>query len=151
MTIIEKVVCRQEFDRRNTKAHQVLDGSLRGHPGVRTTQPFRDIRVELGESLDMECVDHGLVPWCARWAVISPGKSRINDYSQGGIRRIVTLVAGQIGLGVAYAVAKEFVSPAHVTANRSGVGVEHDLVWIEAVSLLGSVRAMDAVAVELAG
>ena len=107
--------------------------------------------MELGESLDMEFVDNGLVPWRARRAVISPGKSRINDHRQGGIRRIVTLVAGQIGLGVAYAVAKEFVSPAHITANRPGIGVEHDLVWIEAVSLLGGVRTMHAIAVELTG
>jgi hypothetical protein len=73
--------------------------------------------MELGEALDVEFIDNGLMPWRARWAVISPGKSRINDHSQGGIRRIVTLVTGEIGLGVAHAIAKEFVSPTHVTAN----------------------------------
>jgi hypothetical protein len=107
--------------------------------------------VELGESLDMEFVDNGLVPGYAWRAVISPGKSRINDHSQGGIRRIITLVTGQISLVVAYAVTKELVSPAHVTTNRPGIRVEYDLVWIEAVSLLGGVRAIDAIAVELAG
>src|SRR5947209_7199059 len=117
VAIVKKVVYWQEFDCRNTKTDQVLDGSLRRQPGVRTTQPFRDIRVELGESFDMEFVDNGLVPWRARRAVISPGKSRINDHSQGGIRCIVTLIAGQIRLGVTHAVAKEFVGPAHITAN----------------------------------
>src|SRR6266699_3996549 len=151
VAIVKKVVYWQEFDCRNTKTDHVLDGSRRRQPGVRTTQPFRDIRVELGESFDMEFVDNGLVPWRAWWAVISPGKSRINDHSQRGIRRIVTLIAGQIGLGVTHAVAKEFVGPAHITANRPGIGVEQDLIWIEAVSLLGGVRAIDAIAVELAG
>src|SRR5262249_44330473 len=99
----------------------------------------------------MEFVDHGLVSWCARCAVICPGKSWINDHSQGGIRRIVTPVAGQVGFVVAHAACKESVRPAHVAANQPGIGVEHDLVWIEAVSLLRGVRAMDTIAVELAG
>jgi hypothetical protein len=97
----------------------------------------------------MQLVDKGFVPWCTWWAIISPGKSWINDYSQGGICRIVTLVARQIGLGVAHAVAKEFISPAHVTTDRPSVGVEHNLIRIEAVSLFGSVRAIDAIAIEL--
>src|SRR5262245_18209719 len=97
----------------------------------------------------MQLVDKGLVPWCTRWAVISPGKSRINDYSLGGLWRIVASVAGQIGLGVAHVVAKEFISSAHVTTDRPSVGVAHNLIRIEAVSLFGSIGAIDAIAIEL--
>ena len=107
--------------------------------------------MQLGKALDVQLVDNGLVPWRARRPVVPPGKGRIDDHGQGGIRRVIPLVKGQVGLWVAQAVAEEFVGPAHITANSLGIGVEHDLVRIEAVPLLGLIGAMDAIAIELAG
>src|SRR5262249_15844134 len=94
-------------------------------------------------------VDNGLVPGRARWTVIPPGKGGINDHGQGSIGRVIAPIIGQIGLRIAQAVAKKGISPAHITANRFGVGVEYNLVGVEAVPLLWCVGAMDAIAVEL--
>jgi len=78
-----------------------------------------------------------------------PGKGRINDDGQGGIRRTVPVVKGEIGFGVTHTVGKEFVGPPHIAANRLGIGVEHQLAGVKAVALLRLVRAVDPVAVEL--
>ena len=103
----------------------------------------------LGEPLDVQLIDHRLVPGYARWTIVAPGKGRINDHGEGGIRRTVPVVKGQIGVGVPHAVGKKLVGPPDIAANRLGIGVEHQLAGVKAVALLRLVRAVDPVAVEL--
>src|SRR5262249_44918300 len=83
------------------------------------------------------------------WTVIPPGKGRINDHGQRGIRRIIARIVGQIGRWMASTIAKQFLSPAHITAKRLGIGVEHNLAGVEALPLLGCVGTIDAIAIEL--
>src|SRR6266536_1199216 len=98
----------------------------------------------------MQLVDDGLMPGDARWAVVSPGKGRINDRSQRGVWGAVPVIKSEVGLRVAQRVGKECIGPAYVAANRFRIGIEHKLVGIEAVPLLWLKGATDAVAIELA-
>jgi hypothetical protein len=80
MPVVEKVMHRQEFDGGDAELGQIADRRLRRQPGIRPPEPFRDLRVPMGEALDVQLVDEGLVPRGARRAVIPPGEGRIDDH-----------------------------------------------------------------------
>src|SRR5688572_23671275 len=94
-------------------------------------------------------IDQSLMPGSARRTVVSPGEGRIGDQPQRRKGGVVAIVERQIASRIAELVAEHRVVPAQVTADRASVGVEHDLVGVEAVPLLRFVRAMNTVAVEL--
>ena len=133
VAVIQVVVDRQQLDGRHPEVGQVLDRRLGGQPGVAAPQPIGDVRVELGEALDVQLVDDRLVPGGPRRPVVAPGEGRIDHGRQRGIGCTVAVVEGQVGLRVVELVAEQLVGPLHVAADRLGVRVEHHLVGVESV------------------
>src|SRR5262245_15295143 len=150
MSIVEKIVHWQELDSCNSQAAQVTDGGFRGESGVSAAQPLWYLVMQLGKAFHVQLIDQRLVPRYTWWAVVTPGKGCIDDHRQGGVWCAVALVEGQIGLGVSDAIAEELVGPAHVTADGLGIGIEHHLVRVKPVALLGLIWAIHAIAIELA-
>src|SRR5215510_12045743 len=106
--------------------------------------------MQLGEPFDVQFINNGLVPWRARRVVVAPGKSWINDYSQWGIGGVVAVVKRQIRFRVANTVGKKLIGPSHIPTQGFGIGVEHNLVGIKAMSLLRLEGSVHTIAVELA-
>ena len=102
---------RQQLDGRDAQVGQVLDGRLRGQPGVAAAQVLGHVRVELGEALDVQLVDHRLVPGGARRPVVAPGEGRVDHRRQRGEGGAVAVVEREVGLRVAELVAEQLVGP----------------------------------------
>jgi hypothetical protein len=105
--------------------------------------------VAAGEALDVHLVDEGFVPGRARAAVVAPGEGGVDDGGEGREGGVVAVVEGEVV--PADAVAEEGVVPLDVAGDGLGVGVEDDLVGVEAVAVPGVVGPVDAVAVNLSG
>jgi hypothetical protein len=149
MAVVEMEMDRHQLDGRHAKIEQVLDDRLRGKPGIAAAFLFGNARVTHGHAADMSFVDERFMPGRAWRAVVAPGKRSIHHRAQRAECRAVTFVEGQVIR--ADFVAKKGVIPAHVPANRLGIGIEQHLVGIKAMAVLRIVRTMDPVAVELAG
>ena len=86
-----------------------------------------------------------------RGGVPAPGEGGIDDAAFGHQSRAVPLVEGQIVGLVPQRVTEHLRSPPELTDMRLRVRVEQQLVMVEAVAVLGIVRAVHAVSVDSAG
>src|SRR5262249_45409701 len=103
--------------------------------------------MELGEAAYMGFVDDRVLPrntWLSRAA---PGEGRVDDAAFEGERRAVPLVKGQI-VACFHFVAEQGRVPSNMTDDLLRIGIEQQLVGIEAVSSSGLVRAVNAIAIE---
>jgi hypothetical protein len=76
-----------------------------------------------------------------------PSRRPIDGHGSGYIGRAVPVVSREILVRVCYGVAEERIVPLERPRDRLGVGVEEKLGRIEAMPVLGLVRAVDAVAI----
>ena len=116
--------------------------------GVRPALLLGHVGVQLGQALDVRLVDEGLVVGDGEAAVALPVEERVDDHAVRHVRRGVVVVAGVL---VAEVVGEERLVPVDVAGRGLGVGVEEQLVGVAALALVGVPRAVDAVAVALAG
>src|SRR3954468_19791546 len=108
-------------------------------------------RMQLGKALDVRLVDNRPLPRHFRLARGAPGEGRVDDAAFLHQRGAVAFVIGEILVGMVELVAEQLRSPAQPADQLLGVGIEHELVGIEAVSRVGFVGAVDAVAIDGAG
>ena len=64
----------QELDGRDAEVDEMRDRSVRSKARVRATEIVPDALEQLRESLDVELVDHGLVPRSTEKATSSPSR-----------------------------------------------------------------------------
>ncbi len=102
-----------------------------------------------GEALDVHLVDQHLAPGHSGRPIVAPGEGLVQHGGQRREAGVVALVERQIGLRVAHAVAPHFVAPARLPGDGLGVGIEQDLVLVEAVAFGRLVGAVHAIAVNL--
>ncbi len=99
----------------------------------------------------MGLVDDGIAPRHARRAVVAPGEGAVDHAAFRHAARVVAAVERQVFAGRADPVAEMGVGPAERSEQRLGVGVDQQLVGVEAVAGGRLVGAVDPVAVERAG
>jgi hypothetical protein len=104
-----------------------------------------------GHAADMGLVDHRFGPGAVRAHMLVPGEGGIHHPAFRHAEAVVAPVEGQVGAVRADAIAEMGIRPAYRAAQRLGVGVEQQLVGIEAVAVARLIGAMDAVAVEQPG
>ena len=126
----------------------MLDHGRVRDAGIGAALLFGDLRVQLGQALDVGLVDDRLVVGDPQLAVAVPLEERVDDHAVHGVRRRVGVVPG---VGVAEFVGEERRVPVDLALDGLGVGVHQQLVRVEAVAVLRLVRAVDPVAVLLAG
>ncbi len=147
----DRVVDRQQLDRTDPEGVQVPDGGIRGQPGVGAAQILANASMSRGETLDVKFVDRRLVPRRVEQAVALPVEVRIDDDAlrdRGGI----VLVVGDRAVLVARLVAEDAGAlPVDPFLDRARIGVDQQLRRVEAVTLLGGIATVDAVAVALPG
>ncbi len=128
----------------------MADGRLGGEPEVRPAQRLGHVRVQLGEALDVQLVDDGLVPRRLRRAIVPPGKRIVHNRGERRVRGAVAIV-GRRAVGRAHAKREQRVVPPRRASDDLGVGVHDQLARVEAMAVLRRVGAVDAIAVELTG
>ena len=121
--LIDERVHRQELDRRDAEALQVFDGRAAGEAGVGAAQLLGHFRMALGKALDVQLIDHRVLPWRARRTIVAPAERRIDDLA-----------------------ATE--SRGNLAADEMRVRIEQILARIEAMAAIGIVRPVYAVGVE---
>ena len=148
MAVLDERMDREELDRRNAEVAQICHDRCRREAGERAAHGVPDLRVAHREPLDVQFVDYGLVP---RTLIRppSPGEGRVDHPAFRNERRTVAIVEGQILRVVAHPVAEQSVVPFERADERLGVGVDEQLVVVEAVARLGFVRSVHPIAIEL--
>src|SRR5262245_507646 len=111
---------------------------------------FRKAGMPSREAFDMQFVDNCFVPWGARLAVVAPCEGRVDDGGQHRKWRVVARIEREILLRVAEAITMNLITPADVPPDRLRVGFEHDLVRVESMPAVGSVEAVNPIAIQLA-
>jgi len=127
----------------------VLDRRRRRHPGVLSALVLGDLRVPLGEALDVDLVDHRVVPGMAGRPVVAPVEVRIGDDAAGHERGAVRAAGRQIVL--VQLVRIDGLVPFRMPLDGASIGIEQELGWIAAQSLLRLPGAVDAIRIAMAG
>ena len=148
MAVVGERVHRQELHGRDAKALEMLDRMLVREPGVGAAQFRRHPRMTHGKALDVQLVDHRVLPGNARRAVVFPVVCGVDNAAFRHSVRIISAVEGQILVLVADAISEVRVAPYQLSGQALGVGVDQQLVGVESVTVVRPVRAMDAVAVK---
>src|SRR5208337_643755 len=152
MTVVDEGVDRQKLDRRYAKRLDVVDDGLRAETGVEALDPFVDERVELGEALHVHLVDDRLVPRDVAATVFAmPIEVRVDDDRLRHVGRAVALVEGEVVPVRADRIAEDGGVPGELAGVGARVGVEEELVRVEAAPDLRLVGPVDAEAVEGSG
>ncbi|OIQ64858.1 hypothetical protein GALL_535890 [mine drainage metagenome] len=149
--VVKMGVDRQQFDRSDAKAGQVIQHRLAGKAKVGAAQAGINAGMGGGQAFDMRLVDHRAVERVVGVAVCAPVIGGIHHHRFRHGEGAVAGVERQIGARAAKAVAHHGVRPFQPPVKLLGIGVDQQLVGVEAVARLWLVGAMRAKAVAGAG
>ena len=144
-----EVVDGHELHRGHAEPDQVVDHRGAGQAGVGAPQAGGHVGVEGGEALDVQLVDHGVVPRGAGVGVVAPREEGVGHHRPGDVGGRVAPVA--LVVGAARAVAEDGLVPVEAAVDGQGVGVDEQLGRVEAQAPVGFPGAVDPVAVALPG
>jgi hypothetical protein len=149
--VVDEVLHREELDRGHAEGLQVIQHLLDAQSREPALRLRRHVRMAARVAGDVHLVDEAVVGRVVRPAVVAPVEVRVDHLALGHHRGAVAPVERQVLLLVADGVAEMRVAPLVAEAARDavGVGVDQQLVGVEAVPALGLVGAVHAVAVEL--
>ena len=146
--VVGEVMHGHQFDCVDAQRFQVIDDHRMGDGGVRTADLFGNVRVRLGQPLDVRLVDHRVGVFVAGRAIDPPVEERVDDDGLGRAGRGVVVVAA---VGIAEVVAEQRLIPLERAVDGLGVRVQQQLVGVAPVTRGRVVRPVHAVAVALAG
>ena len=124
------------------------DRGVRGQSRVGAAQVLAHPGHLLREALHVQLVDDGRVPRTPEQLVALPVEGVVDHDRLGDRRGVVGLVQDEVV--VARVRERPAAIPEHRALDRLRVGVDQELVGVEAVALLGRPGPVDAVAVALA-
>ncbi len=146
--VVDELVHRHELDRRDAELLEVVDDRGVRDAAVGAAQLLGDAGVQHREPLDVGLVDERRRVRRLGLTVAGPVEERVDDDALHHVRRGVLVVAR---VGIAEVVAEERLVPVDLTLDGLGVGVQEQLVRVEALAALRVVLAVHAVAVALPG
>ena len=141
---------RQELDRGDAELDEMLDHGRVAEGVIGAADRLRHSRMELGQALHMGLVDDGVGQRAARRAVVAPVMGRVLDDAFRHHRRAVAPVGGEVAAVRAHAIAEQRIVPADAAEELARIGIDQELVRIEAVAVARVVGSVHAIAVELA-
>ena len=142
--VVEESVDGQQLHRGDAQALQVGYRSVAGQASVGATLRLGHVRVLAGEAFDMQFVQHGLVGRDGGGAVVAPVEVVVHHHTFGHVGGVV----GGVSAIVLQVVAQVLRAGAQRTLYGLGIGVEQQFGCIAAVTRLGQIGAVDAVAVQ---
>ncbi|CAM4196786.1 hypothetical protein ROMU108268_19215 [Roseomonas mucosa] len=149
--VLQEGVHGQQLHCRDAQAQHVLDHARVGQAGEGAAQAWMQGAVAHGEAAQVRLVDHRVRPGRGGGAVVAPGEALVHHQGLGHGHGTVAAVEGKVLAAVADAVAEERVGPGDLPDQLAGIGVEQQLVRVEAVAAPGLVGAMGAQPVDEAG
>ena len=139
-----------DFDDNGSYAYlDVIDDIAGAHPRVGATDALRHGGVQPGEAAHVGFIDDGMVPRDALAAgFLLPVEVGVHHHTLGYERRTVALVEAQVVVLGADGVAEARRVPFQLAEVPPRIGVEQQLVGVEAVPVLRLVGAVHAKAVD---
>ena len=145
--VVDELVHREQFDRGDAEAAQVVDRRGMCETGIGAAQIIGDVGVALGEALDVRLVDDRLVQRRTWRAVVRPVEERVVDDALRHVRCAVVVVTGVF---VALVVGEARLVPVDIAVDRLRVRVEEQLRRVAPQARRRIPRPVYAVAVALA-
>src|SRR5690606_888672 len=102
------------------------------------------------ETTHMHFIDDGVLPWPLWRPLAAPGKGWIDHPAFGHIARAVPAIEREIGI-LAHHVAEQRGMPDQTACQSLGIGIDQQLVMIEAMTGSRIIRSVDAIAIQLSG
>ncbi|MNO90258.1 hypothetical protein D3C76_817650 [compost metagenome] len=149
MLVIQETMHGEQFEAGHTEVAQVLEQFAVHQPGAGSAHPVRYRGVAHADAAQVGFVDDGFVPGHAIELLLAPGERRVDDPGLGHERRAVPRIETQVGIRGADGVAEQRFRPAQFADQLPGIGIDQQLVGIEAVPGVGFVGAIDPVSVDL--
>src|SRR6266487_595501 len=149
MPIVDKGVDRQQFDCCHAKTPEVIDDRRRRKSAVGTAPCGWHVVAKLRQTFDMGFIDDRVLPGNRRSTFFAPGERFVDDDALRYSTRVVPPVEREVCPGAAGAIPEMRVAPDEAPGELLGIGIDEELVRIEAQSPLGLIRAIDPVTVEL--
>jgi hypothetical protein len=119
------------------------------HPesGERAFQLARHAGMAHRVAANVRLVHDGAVPRHVRTTLAAPRERRVHYAALRHESRAVSLVESEIGRIIAELVTEELVAPLELPDERLRVRIQHELVGVEAMPLLGRIEAVHAIRV----
>ena len=141
---------RQKLHRRDAQPGQMVEHRVGGHAVIGAAQVFLDALVQHGGALDMGLVDQPAVMAAGQRPCVEREQRRIGDHRFRHMRCAVAGGKAQVVTAARRVIAIGGVMVGKGAAQLAGIGIDQQLVGIEAVAARRFVRAVDAVAVKRA-
>src|SRR5499427_10902619 len=94
MPLVHRAMHGEEFDGGHAQAAEVVEGWGRGKTRVRAAELWGNLGMPCGESLDVDLVDHCLVPGRAEKPVVAPRKGSLHHHALRHEGRAVARIGG---------------------------------------------------------
>ena len=133
MAIVDRSVDRQQLDRSDAEADEVIDHCRRDEPGKGAAMRRLDIGVLDRDAAHVQFEDDRLFPWGLGAAILTPGEGGLDHPAFWNIARIVAPIERQILARAAEPITEHRVAPAEPPLKRLGVRIDQQLVRIEAM------------------
>src|SRR5919106_3070272 len=147
-SIVDETMHRHELDGGNAQPFQIVDDRRRGQSRVSSPEIGRYVLDPHGQALDVDLIDDGLVPGDTWRTIIAPGKGGVNNLASRHTWSAVARIKREILPPATNTITEMGIAPAQLPYNRLSIGVQQQLIRIEAVPVLGVIRAIDPVAIE---
>ena len=150
--VVDQPVDRQQFDGGDAEPLEMVDHRRRAQPAIGAAPARRDVVALLRQALDVGLVDDGVFPGDVRpYLAAAPVEGLVDHDRLRHAAGIVAAVKGKILARAPRAIAEMRVAPHQPAGDPLGIGIEQQLVGVEAVAALGRIGAVDAIAIELPG
>ena len=99
----------------------------------------------------MGLVDHRVGPRHVGWPVVGPVEAVVGDDGLQHARRAVAAIEGEVAARRVHPIAVERIGRTQFAGDALGIGIEQELVMVEAMAVLRLVGPVGAIAVDQAG
>ncbi len=146
--LVHRLLHREELHRGDAEPLEVVDDRRVGEAAVGPAEVLRDIGVAHGEALHVRLVDDEARPDDARALHALPVEAAIHHDAPRHAGSAVAVVEGEVRPPAPHAVGVDRGVEVHPAVDGTGVGVDQELVGVEAQTARGIVRSVGAQAVE---
>ena len=150
MAFVDEVVNGEQLDGGDPELLEVIDAGFAGQAGVGAAEMFGDHGVLHGVAADVDLVDDRVGERGIGRAIACPVEVAVDHDGFGDAVGGVLVVALEV-IAAGDVVGEDGGLPVDVASDGLGVGVDEELGRVEAVALFRLPRAVDAIAVALAG
>ncbi len=150
IVVVQIGVDRQQLHGGHTQAVDVIEHGRLGEAGTGSTHVLAYLGMALGITAHVGLVNDRAVPGREQALIPFPVIGVFHHHGFGHERCAVTFIEAEVAVGVADGVAVKLIRPGQVAIDLACVGVEQQLMVVEAVAFGRGVRPMHPVAIALA-